>query len=350
MAGARSGRIVVVEAGVPDPTRDAGSRVVIDLVAGLRHLGFSVELVTEDNPQEVETAIGHSPEMVVLSRPGTFQRTISKVNRARTKVVYLAHDLHYLRLESGEGKRPGHSPLSAKAMKILERGCFHQADLTLVPTREEAQNVMLECPGANVLALNYYWFPPPPVRKGAPDNQQIVFLGSSSHGPNIDGVHWFLEAVWAELELQVPAAELLIVGDWPPSLLDSAPPRVKLIHQPANDELDYLLREARAGVAPLRFGAGMKRKTLHYLSQALPVVSTTFGVQGFAAEENESGVVVATTVDEWLSALLAVLGDNDFWQRQSEKATSFIATNFSHSRYLNGVAQALEAVSVRGHS
>jgi len=240
--------------------------------------------------------------------------------------------------------------IAAKAMRILERGCFQQADLTLVPTREEAHEVELECPAAGVRALNYYWFPPPPLRKVAPKNKQIVFLGSSSHGPNIDGINWFLDDVWAELVAREPDAELLIVGDWPPTLRDSTPGRVRLIHQPPDDALDSLLRAARVGIAPLRFGAGMKRKTLHYLSQALPVVSTRWGVQGVPADADQTGVVVATSEDEWLNALDAVLGDNDFWSSQSESAAAYIGANFAHSRYLEGVSHALEAVSGGGHS
>ena len=58
-------------------------------------------------------------------------------------------------------------------------------------------------------------------------------------------------------------------------------------------ELDTVLARARVGLAPLSFGAGMKRKTLHYLSHGLPVVGTAFAVQGLA---DEGGGVVPGVV------------------------------------------------------
>ena len=339
---------VIVEAGNPEPERDAGSRVVTDLKDGLTRLGYSVSIVREDIEGAIDSAVDKSPNFAVLSRPGTFLRTHTRFDRERTKVVYLAHDFHHLRMESGIEFSGFHTPRTARAMKMLERRCLSEADLTLFPTHEEAAHARSLSPGSNSRTINYYWFSGAEATSKISTSSRVVFVGSANHLPNRDGLMWFLEEVWPALIRKAPETELHLVGDWSTipeeSSLDSD--SVTRHGHLSEESLSALMVGARVGIAPLRFGAGMKRKTLHYLSHGLPVVSTSWGVQGFSLSDQRAGLFVSDDSKEWISALASLLDDDNLAQQMSQNAAMFIKHYFTLDIYLEKLRAAISTVGL----
>jgi O-antigen biosynthesis protein len=342
----RSLSAVIVEAGNPEPERDAGSRVVMDLKDGLARLGYSVSIVREDLEGAIETALATPPRMAVLSRPGTFLRTHTRFDRERTKIVYLAHDLHHLRMEGAIEFSALHTRRAARAMRMLEMRCLGEADVTLFPTNEEATHAFSLSPKSNPQTINYYWFSDAEALPKISKSSKIVFVGSADHLPNRDGLMWFLEEVWTSLIRAVPEVELHLVGDWSriPEKFDSE--SVTRHGHLSEESLSALLVSARVGIAPLRFGAGMKRKTLHYLSHGLPVVSTSWGVQGLSLPDQRAGLFVSEDPKEWISALASFLENDNLVQEMAQNATTFVKDHFTEDIYLERLRAALSTAGL----
>ena len=103
---------------------------------------------------------------------------------------------------------------------------------------------------------------------------------------------------------------------------------------------------ARVGIAPLRFGAGMKRKTLHYLSHGLPVVSTSWGVQGLSLPDQRAGLFVSEDPKEWISALASFLENDNLVQEMAQNATTFVKDHFTEDIYLERLRAALSTAGL----
>jgi glycosyltransferase involved in cell wall biosynthesis len=88
---------------------------------------------------------------------------------------------------------------------------------------------------------------------------------------------------------------------------------------------------ARVVIAPIRFGAGVKVKTIQALQYGVPVVSTECGAEGIDTGGLNAIVVVDHPV-EFAAALVRLLTDPGEWARQQAEVMALV------DRWHNGVA------------
>ncbi len=337
-------RIAICEAGIITPERDAGSRAVADLWDGFRALGHDARMFAEVEQDLPARVAAFAPDVIVVSRPGLFVRLHPQLRGLGVPIVYLAHDLHFVRVGLQSGFVADTHAGAAGVMRFVERQCFGLADLSLVPTREEADRVAAEFPGARCRSIDYFSMPEQPLRDAPPDRYRVAFVGGSSHAPNRDGVAWFAAEVWPSIRAVRPDAELEVVGRWEVAEELRAVTGVRFLGELPDAELDALLASSRVGVAPLRFGAGMKRKTLHYLSHGLPVIGTGFAVEGLRDERGEvPGVLLANEASDWVAAFER-LDDPSEWARLSVAGSAFVRQRFSGSAYRANLASVLASL------
>ncbi len=169
-----------------------------------------------------------------------------------------------------------------------------------------------------------------PVRR-ALDADRIVHVGTMFWPPNVDAVHWFLDAVWPRIRAVRSDAAFDIVGARPPRALRRHAARcgARCTGYVA-DPTPYLQR-AGVVVVPLRAGSGMRVKVLSALAQGLPVVSTTLGCEGIAVE-NERHVLLADTPSTFADAVLRLLGDRALGNRLGRNGRLLIETSYDYRR------------------
>lgn len=132
-----------------------------------------------------------------------------------------------------------------------------------------------------------------PIRRGYQGRPVFVLLGLLSLPHNHDAAMSFLTTCMPDLVRTLPDAQVQIVGRGArPELVEAAarfPHHVSL--EGFVPDLDALLSQAAALLAPLRFGSGIKIKVLEALARGLPVLSTPVGAEGIRPGP-EGGVVV----------------------------------------------------------
>ena len=94
----RAVKIAVCEADDLTPEGDAGSRAVADLIERLRALGHEVAFFAEAAQGLAERVAAFDPTMIFVSRPGLFARLQPLLAPLDRPLLYLAHDLHYVRV------------------------------------------------------------------------------------------------------------------------------------------------------------------------------------------------------------------------------------------------------------
>jgi glycosyltransferase involved in cell wall biosynthesis/Tfp pilus assembly protein PilF len=116
-------------------------------------------------------------------------------------------------------------------------------------------------------------------------NNRILFIGTLSYYPNIDGSLYFAQNILPHIWAQDPTVEFWIAGAEPPDMvLDLAKdPRIKVLANP--DDMTAVARECSITIVPLRIGSGTRIKILQSLAMGLPVVSTALGCEGLKVED-----------------------------------------------------------------
>jgi glycosyltransferase involved in cell wall biosynthesis len=167
----------------------------------------------------------------------------------------------------------------AAAMKNRELRTYALADLVLTITEDEAAVLSRELPHTPVSVIpNIHEIPT--AERTETSYPSLLFIGVFTHEPNVDGVLYFAREVWPKVLLDIPDVRWTIVGGSPPPEILALSSRNVEVTGYVPNTLPYLL-SSWVSVAPLRFGAGMKGKVGESMAAGTPVVTTSFGAQGF---------------------------------------------------------------------
>jgi glycosyltransferase involved in cell wall biosynthesis len=143
-----------------------------------------------------------------------------------------------------------------------------------------------------------------------PGSTNLVTLGTLHYPPNADGIRWFARDVFPLIQQRVPEASLTIVGKNPPpdflQLARQQPDRVTVTgYLP---DLTPALESAALMVVAVRAGGGMRVRILEAFARAMPVVTTTVGLEGIEAEPGRD-VLVADSPEDFAAAVIRLIQD-----------------------------------------
>ena len=321
-------KCLIIDAAEIRPSHDAGSRGILDISQVLSDIGFDVDFLWENDHDFNDVLASSDAKFAFVNRPSLFNRVYARVSE-RTKIIYLAHDLHTLRLERELALNNRLSSASVRAMRLIEQVAFDKCTLALFPTKVEADLVRETWGAKNVEQLNYFHFAPTELSESI--GKKLVFVGGQGHSPNADGMEWFITRILPSLQLKFPELEVVIVGSWLDDFKNSASLLgVKFTGLIDEATLSRTLASSTIGIAPLRFGAGVKRKVLDYLNHGLPVVSTSIGIEGMTDSGSPPpGVVIAESEKEWISVISRLLGSMESRQNLGSEGVKFIRANYS---------------------
>ena len=300
--------ILVMDEGYPEYDRHAGGRSVFQFIRTFVSMGLCVKFCAlfaagPEEPyhaalcdmgvevlgrEEAERMLyrGAFLDYVLFSRPGVIRHFMTRPLMARgAGVFYYGHDAHFLRMERERLLSGTPEKADVEAMKRLETAIVSSVDVAWYPSEEEAALFRSLAPGAEVRALTPYMYDVSsmPEHAGFEQSDGLVFVGSS-HGPNLDGLLWFVREVLPLIRERVPGVTLHVVGSGDfEKERELVSPAVRLEGRLDEKSLADLYRRMKVSVAPLRFGAGVKGKVVEALYYGVPVVTTAAGAEGMAA-------------------------------------------------------------------
>ena len=114
----------------------------------------------------------------------------------------------------------------------------------------------------------------------------ISFIGSLDWMPNIEGLKWFLENVWGDLQKRFPAIELHVAGRNTPDWLMKMNKNNIVVHGEVEDAMEFINQHSIM-VVPLLSGSGMRAKILEGMALGKVVLTTKIGVEGIEAKHEE---------------------------------------------------------------
>ena len=181
-----------------------------------------------------------------------------------------------------------------------------------------------------------------PVKR-KPGSKNIVTLGTLHYPPNADGIRWFFNEVFPLIRKRVPDAALTIIGKNPPqdflALAAREPDTVKVTGY-APDLVPYLEHSALM-VVPVRAGGGMRVRILEAFAYAMPVVTTTIGLEGINAEP-EKDVLVADTMKDFADRVCDLLKDGSMQERLSVNGRRLAETKYDWQVVLDAMRPVYE--------
>ncbi|HEY4285641.1 MAG TPA: glycosyltransferase [Puia sp.] len=308
--------IVVIDHYVPQFDKDAGSRTTFQYLELFVEMGMNVKFIGDNfyrhepytsilQQKGIEVFYGsyyaenwlnwlkdHNNyiDFIFLNRPHVSIKYIDAIrHELKAKIFYYMHDLHFQReLMEYEINRDPDKLKSSRQWKETEYSLFSKSDVVLTPSNKEKEIIRPDFPNKNIEVMPAFFYPSiaDPITNFH-ERKDILFVGGFTHSPNVDAVLWFVGEVFPLVREKDQAIRLIVVGSNIPEVIQKlASPAVIIKGFVPDMELDQLYNSVRLAVIPLRFGAGLKGKTVEALVKGIPIVSTSFGIEGIQDIEN----------------------------------------------------------------
>ena len=314
-------RILIVDHYVPQPDRDAGSRTMKDYVRLFVNAGFQVTFWPQNLNFDtayvhvlqrlgVEVIYGWNKswpkfdswldetgsqiDYVYLIRPSVAKDFIDRLReKSSAKIMFNGTDVHFKRLQMEfELTQSSETKDEMVSVEALEKGIWSKSDTVYYLSDEEVRLVTSEVPGKAARVIPTFLYPSDDLKQtrnhllaqGIANTKQLLFVGGFRHRPNVDLMLWFVPKVWPLITAAVPQARLVIAGSLPPVEIQAlASDNITITGAISDDELIQLYERTQVAIIPLRYGAGVKGKLIEALRYAVPIVTTSIGVQGIPA-------------------------------------------------------------------
>ncbi|MGN6237772.1 glycosyltransferase [Dyella sp.] len=362
----RRGRVLVVDATMPDPTRDSGSLRLCEILEILDELDWSVTFHPDDGRADeagidrlgalgcevlANRDIGRLPDWlrrhgrdlhaIMLCRHTVAGQYADLVRRLapHARLLFDTVDLHFLR-EERAAALAGHTRMAQQAglSRRSELALIEQADTSFVVSPYERELLAQLTPSANVeLLSNIHRVHG--GRRGHAERRDLVFIGGAGHPPNVDALRWIATEILPRLRRSMPDLSLHVLGDAPDAMRHELNSPGLIFHGRVPDLAPWL-DSCLASLAPLRFGAGVKGKINMAMSYGVPVIATPIAVEGMQLNDRVD-VLVAERSEDFADAVGRLRSDASLWQTLSAHGMENVRQHFSRAAATAALQRAL---------
>jgi GT2 family glycosyltransferase/ubiquinone/menaquinone biosynthesis C-methylase UbiE len=349
--------ILVIDHYVPQFDKDAGSRTVFQYLELLAELGYNVKFLGDNfykhepyttilQQKGIEVLYGSYYaenwqkwildnqkyiDYILLNRPHISIKYIDFLrSKTKSKILYYGHDLHYVReMKEYEVTKDKAKLKIADQWKKTEYKLFEKSDVILTPTFKEKELIVPAFRKKQVEVLPAFFYP----EIAAPitnfnERKNILFVGGFTHTPNVDAVLWFAEKVFPIVCKQHPDIQFIIVGsNMPASIANLGSDNIIIKGYLSDDELKEIYGGIQLAIMPLRYGAGLKGKTVEAMVKGLPLVSTSFGLEGMIDVDNI--LQPNDTEDDFAQGILALYNKPAELQQLSARIAEYAKQHFT---------------------
>ncbi len=157
---------------------------------------------------------------------------------------------------------------------------------------------------------------------------QIVFIGSSQHSPNLDAMLWYAAEICADVKAAT-GLNTVVIGNWPAEVRKQFDQSKHLSFAGFVDDLPAFTQNSIM-VVPLRLGSGIRTKILEGFVTGTPVVSTAVGIEGIGATAGEH-FLEANECKEFVQQIKVLQQDMFKANDLRIAARKFVLENFSEA-------------------
>ena len=323
-------------------------------------LGHPADLYYSDTAASeiAEIMANFKPQIVVIEGLWLY-RYIELLKQFRCRVVLDCHNVEAMVYEEIADATHGDDLPSRLIRKILpvrtktvEQNAIQQVDQVWVCSENDARlmrNLYGETAASHVVpnvidAASYRMvrtrqYPRP---EGVnPHGKVLIFPALFGYIPNDLAASFLITRIFPRLTDDFADCQLLLAGGKPTSeMMAAAQLEPRIVVTGAVTDMRAYLAAAFAMVVPLLQGGGTRFKILEAFAANLPVISTAKGAEGLAVQD-ETHLLIAETVDEFIAAFKRIWADGCLRERLTANAIKLVNQTYSLSAASAQIAKAL---------
>lgn len=170
--------------------------------------------------------------------------------------------------------------------------------------------------------------------------KRILFIGDFRWIQNRDSAEWILKEVWPLVKSKVDV-KLWIVGRKIPDYIKKIGDESVIFDENAEENTSLIFNKAFLLLSPIRVGGGTSYKILEAMASGVPVITTSLGIQGIEAKDNES-VLVAETKEDIAQKLINLMKDEKVFEKVSKNARKVIEEKYDWKKIVKSLEDVYE--------
>lgn len=300
----------------------------------LEDMGIKV-FVTDTENQKYTTTFakelrdqGINPDYIFIAWIDMAKQVMSflKHEFPRVKIVVDSVDVHWAREQRKLKLYNQEETKEFLFNKELEKSIYRAANVVLCVTENDKAEIMKEMPKDDInikIVSNIY--PESYLDKEKKiNNNDIIFVGGFSHGPNVDAAIWSCEIYKKFIDKYAYVLDkkpkLYIVGAGPPQEVIDMHDGINIIVTGYVKDLSPFYKKARVSISPLSWGAGIKGKVCEAAYKNTCILTTDIGNEGINLVDGREALIVNTT-EEFVDSLRHIYAmSNDMLEKIQSNA------------------------------
>jgi len=176
------------------------------------------------------------------------------------------------------------------------------------------------------------------------DVNSIYHIGSMDWAPNIEGITWFLSAVWDELQIELKNVKLFLAGkNMPKSLMKKENNQTVIVGE-VEDLAEFSLSK-NIMIVPLLSGAGIRIKVLEAMAFGKVIIATEVAVEGIGLTHQKNGLI-ANSSEEFKAQLLYCFSHLEEIKTIGKHAKQFVEASYSKEKIYSEVVEQFHHLAI----
>lgn len=178
-----------------------------------------------------------------------------------------------------------------------------------------------------------------------PDSKTLLFVGTFSHNPNLEGLNHFLQSIWPNVLAEEPAARLMLVGS---KMTDAHKRHYAAL--PNVDAVGFVERlpdayaQTTLSIVPVYTGSGTNIKLPESLAYGRTAVITEFAHRGHsAALPHDVALRIAKSDTDFAGQLVDLLKHPERVRRLAENGRQCVEQHYSFNHFKTSVQAPIES-------
>jgi len=243
---------------------------------------------------------------------------------SNAKVIYRAHNINFdvwERLAISERFTPRRKYLQflAKRLKIYETEQINRFNQIFAISEPDRQNILQfgceTCLDVFPVALDFDKYVIDTRKTSFPT---LFHLGAMDWRPNKEGLEWFIEEIWPDIEKLNSELRFYIAGKSMQDHFYEYDSDNLVVEGEIFDAVEFINSKAIM-IVPLLSGSGMRVKIIEGMAMKKCVIATTYAAEGLNYEDGKD-ILIANTADEFYRCILQCITHPNRWREIGENA------------------------------
>lgn len=226
----------------------------------------------------------------------------------------------------------------AARMKEYEMKLIKICDLIIPITEHDSLFFKGKGKDIPVFTFGFGVDPAPGSKTNKQHEQSLVYIGSLDWRPNQEGIVWFLNKVWSQVQEACPNIKMRIAGRNAPGWLIRKFNQAKVEFVGEVEDANAFIHTGTLLIVPLLSGSGIRVRIIQAMALGIPVISTPKGIQGIDVQPGEE-LFVAHNPEEYKDQIVTLMNQSKIRNSVIKNAEHFISENYDKNKLTAGLLE-----------